>query len=472
MMARNEHISDVVKKVPIAGGLPFIGLSLKAAKDPLLLLNKLSQQYGDAVKLRLGLKDFYLLQSPAAARHVLKENARNYYKPGAAKLMKKVLGDGLATSNGDLWLQQRRVMQPAFHHQRLTHFFEILQLEISSLIKEWKKKEAHEPVNVSKAFLGLTLNNLTKAMFGTSVEGHIDDIARVLQIMLDFSSDNAKALVKIPLSIPTKSNLQFKKAEEKFEKIIHSFIELRQNERRQDPATRHNDLLEMLLTARDTSGAAMTAKQLRDEITTIFLAGHETTAQTLSWIFYHLALHPAIYQKVKGEAALIGSCQMTVDSLQHLPYIKSVIEEAMRFYPPIWIIARKAAEDDNINGYHLPAGATVLINVYGMHHNPSYWKLPEAFDPSHFCKETLGNRPPFLYLPFGGGQRVCIGQHFAMMVMQAVILRLVMEFDFSVPTNFVPAVDANLTLRAKEDIHLFIQKTKAYADNNHNSRLC
>jgi cytochrome P450 len=471
-MIQTEHITSTAKKVPAARGLPFIGLSIEAAKDPLSLLKNLSQQYGDVVKVRLGLKDFYLLQTPSAARQVLHERARNYYKPGAAKLMKKVLGDGLATSNGDLWLQQRRLIQPAFHQQRLTHFLHILQGEVSSLIKEWKANEGHQPVDVSKAFMHLTLNNLTKAMFGASVNRDIETIARVLGVMLDCSADHAKSLVKVPLSIPTPSNLRFRAAEKEFEGIISGFIMGRQNEKTEDHCIGHNDLLQMLLAARDASGGHMTAKQLRDEIITMFLAGHETTAQTLNWIFYHLALDPQIYQNVKAEAVMATKGELTVDSLRQLPYTKSLMEEAMRFYPPIWVIARKAAEKDCINGYQVPADATVLVNVYGMHHHPAYWTSPQTFDPSHFSPKVPATRPPFLYLPFGGGQRLCIGQHFAMMVIQTVIIRLVLEFGFSVPTNFSPSMDANVTLRAKKGIQLFIRQTNNYANSNFKSDLC
>jgi len=473
MIVQNEHTVDSGKKVPAAKGLPLIGQSLKVAKDPLHLLRELSQQYGDVVKVRLGLKDFYLLQTPAAARHVLQGNVRNYYKPGAAKLMKKVLGDGLATSNGELWLRQRRLIQPAFHRQRLTHFFDILQREISFLVKEWKENEIQKPVDVSKAFLRLTLNNLNKALFGAGVEGSMEEIAHVLRTMLDFSSGNAKALIKVPLSVPTKNNLRFRKAEEQFEKIIYGFIEQREKEQKKDASIQHDDLLQLLLTAYDdASHTTMTAKQLRDEITTIFMAGHETTSQTLSWIFYRLALQPDIYSKAKEEAERIEGGVITLDTLQQLTYIRALVEEAMRFYPPVWIIARKAEAADNISGYYLPAGATVLINVYGMHHHPAYWKEPEAFDPSHFCNEVQEGLPAFLYLPFGGGQRLCIGQHFAMMVMQTVVVRLVEQFRFLVPKNFVPKIDANLTLRAKESIQLFIQQTNGYADSNPSSQLC
>jgi cytochrome P450 len=473
MIAQKQHITGKGKKIPTAKGLPLIGQSLKVVRDPLRLLKALCQEYGDVVKVRLGLKDFYLLQSPAAAKHVLQENARNYYKPGAARLMKRVLGEGLATSNGELWLKQRRLIQPAFHRQHLEIFFDILQTEISVLIKVWNEKKGDKPIDVSQDFLHLTLNNLTKAMFGTGVETSMQEISHVLRTMIDFSSDNAKALIKIPLSVNTKNNLRFRKAEEQFEKIIYAFIQRREQEQRVDSAIHHTDLLQLLLTAYDdASHETMTAKQLRDEITTIFMAGHETTSQTLSWIFYRLALHPEIYSKVKAEVTQINGDCITLESLQQLSYTKALIEEAMRFYPPVWIMARKATKSDIINRYHLPAGATVLINVYGMHHHPGYWKEPERFDPLHFCNEAKENLPSFLFLPFGGGPRLCIGNHFAMMVMQTVILRLVKEFSFSVPDSFVPAIDANLTLRAKQGINLYIQKTNTYADSNPSNRIC
>jgi cytochrome P450 len=472
MIPQQNHIGKG-KKVPAAKGLPLIGQSLQAVKDPIAMLKDLSQQYGDVVRVRLGLKDYYLLQTPVAAKHVLQENARNYYKPGTAKLMKKVLGNGLATSNGELWLTQRRLIQPAFHRHKLTHFFDILQSEISSLIVAWKSNRPDRPVDVSRDFMQLTLNNLTKAMFGTGVESSIDEIARVLQIMLDFSSANARALIKIPLSIPVKSNRQFCKAEKQFEKMIYGFIERREIEQEKDPSIQHDDLLQLLITAHDdVAQTTMTAKQLRDEITTIFMAGHETTSQTLSWIFYRLSSQPEIYQKVKAEVERLKS-NITLDSLQQLDYTRAVIEETMRFYPPVWIIARKAAAVDFINGYYLPARATVLINVYGMHHNPGYWKNPEIFDPLHFCKEAKESLPPFSFIPFGGGQRLCIGHHFAMMVMQTVVVRLIQEFRFSIPGNTVPTIDANVTLRAKEGIQLYIEQTHAYdADNIPGSRIC
>lgn len=453
------------KHIPRAKGLPVIGQTLQVVQDPLALLKKLKQDHEDVLKVRLGFKDFFLIQTPQAVRHVLQENARNYFKPGAAKLMKRVLGNGLATSNGPLWLKQRRLMQPAFHKQRLSGFFNILHAETVQLIDTWKQQEDWQEVDVSKAFLKLTLNNISKAMFGTDVVAQINEIAEVLKTLLDFSSDANKSLIKIPLSIPTKKNLKFRAAEQRFKKIIYQFIELRKEEQKNGATNQRNDLLEMLLTASDDAQAPMSTQQLKDEITTIFMAGHETTSQTLSWIFYQLALQPAFYEKVKAEAYTLPLKDISLDDMHNLPYTKALIEEAMRFYPPVWIIARKAVADDVICGYKLPGSATVLVNVYGMHHFRGYWENPDEFNPENFLQEKKERLIPFSYLPFGAGQRLCIGHHFAMMVMQKIIPLLVREFLLKIPEGWIPTIDPNLTLRAKEGIPLLIKRTTKHAND-------
>ena len=461
----NDTIDDIkkagqlFKPIPRVKGLPFIGQTMQIVKDPLRLLLHLKHNYNDMVTVRLGFKDFILLQSPSAARHVLQENARNYFKPGAAKLMKKLLGDGLATSNGDLWLRQRRLMQPAFHKQRLNDFFVIIQDETLQLSKKWKQNKEWHLIDISTDFLKLTLNNITKAMFGSDVETKMDEIGNVLRTMQEFSSQTTKSLVKIPTGIPTKKNNQFKNAEKRFEKIIYEIIEQRNKAKKNVAFQEKHDLLEMLISAYDDDTKTyMTSQQLRDEITTIFMAGHETTSQSLSWIFYQLALNPKIYEAVKTEATANQHIN-SIDTLQNLYYTRSLIEEAMRFYPPVWIIARKSASDDIINGYKLPAGSTVLINVYGMHHDTHLWKKPGEFDPTHFSNQAKELIPPFSYLPFGGGQRICIGNHFAMMVMQTVVTMMVSNFEFKIPGGFVPEVDPNLTLRAKNGIQLLVKPT-------------
>jgi cytochrome P450 len=296
-------------------------------------------------------------------------------------------------------------------------------------------------------------------MFGSDVENKMDEIAEVLKTMQEFSSEATKTLFKIPLGIPTRKNIAFKQAEARFEKIIYEIINQRKSASNKNDADRRNDLLQLLVSAYDDeSKTFMTERQLRDEITTIFMAGHETTSQTLGWVFYHLALSPEFYNAIKKEKAACREIK-SFDGLQHLSYTKSFIEETLWFYPPVWIIARKCFAPDIITGYKLPAASTVLINVYGLHHGERHWNDAGHFNPLNFSKEGKESMVPFSYLPFGGGQRLCIGHHFAMMVMQTVVAKLVEHFEFKIAPGFVPEVDPNLTLRAKDGIKLLVKST-------------
>ncbi|MEP7376655.1 MAG: cytochrome P450 [Chitinophagaceae bacterium] len=452
--------------VHTAKGLPLFGNTLSALKDPLGFLVSLKEDYDDVVKIKIGGKRYFVIQSPEVARHVLQENAKNYYKPGAAKMMKRFLGDGLATSNGDLWLKQRRLIQPAFHRKKIENLAKTIDEETSLLAKAWLKQPLADQKNINQEFLKLTLSNITKTMFGTDVKKNVDEIATIINKLLSFASSSITSLIKIPLSFPTPSNFRFHKANREFDTFIFSLIEQRKAENRESSS----DLLDLLLNAYDDeSKSYMTARQLRDEITTIFMAGHETTAQTLSWVFYQLALYPEVCRDIRAEAVAINTGVINMEAFQHLSYTKAVIEETMRLYPPVWIMARKSVADDEIDGFHIPAHSTILVNVYGMNHHQVYWNCPGTFDPSRFNNNKEQSHP-FAYIPFGGGQRLCIGNLFAMMVMQTVVCGLVREFDFEIPPGFKAIAEPNVTLRAKGGIkllvkpHSSVQKTKSYAN--------
>jgi cytochrome P450 len=448
-------IANKQKTIPVVKGIPFLGSAFKAMKDPLKFLVYLKENFDDIVKIKIAGKDYYVIQSPEATRHVLQENAKNYYKPGAAKMMKQFLGDGLATSNGEIWLKQRRIMQPAFHRKRIEGFADNIHEETYSLIQNWKKISPSLPININNEFLKLTLNNINKTMFGTDMKGKLDEVASIINSLLLSASGSVTSIIKFPLSVPTPSNVRFLKANKAFEKIIYEIIE----QRKKEDNSSHSDLLDMLLHAYDDqSQAYMSVKQLRDEVSTIFMAGHETTAQTLSWVFYHLALYPEIYIKVADESSLIREDKISMEDFQKLTWSKAVIEETMRLYPPVWVMARKSFSDDSVAGYHLPAGSTVLINIYGMNQHPGYWDSPREFIPNRFQNDNK-ERHPFLFIPFGAGQRLCIGSALAMMVMQTVICRLTQQFEFKIPDRFRAVAEPNITLRAKGGIKLFV-KTK------------
>jgi cytochrome P450 len=366
------------------------------------------------------------------------------------------LGNGLATSNGKTWLKQRRLIQPAFHRKKIEGLFETICEETELLSGKWKKLEDTSLVDINRSFLELTLSNITKTMFGTDLHRDLHEIAGIINKLIESASGSITSLVKFPLYIPTPSNRKFISANKAFEKIIYSII-LERNEQ----GKTGGDLLDMLLHAHgDSNEDQMSAQQLRDEITTIFMAGHETTAQTLSWVFYQLALNPEIKNKVKEESALWHKQSCSLGSLQQMEFTRSVIDETMRFYPPVWLMARKSIQADNINGYYLPPASTVLVNVYGMNHSKGFWKEPGQFQPDRMNKNQMVSRHPFLFIPFGAGQRPCIGNMFAMMVMQVVVAKLIQAFDFEIPQGFKAIPEPNVTLRAKGGIKLIIKKEK------------
>ena len=450
-----DTLTNKGESIPVKKGLLFFGNAFSVMKDPLAFLVSLKNEYGEIVKIKIAGKAYYIVQSPEAIKHVLQENSKNYYKPGTAKLMKRFLREGLATSNGETWLKQRRIMQPAFHNKRINGFTEIIAEEVDSLIENWKQTPHTEPVNVNNEFLKLTLNNINKIMFGADLKTQLDRIVVIVNELLLSASGSVTSIVKFPFFIPTASNLRFRRANKEFEKIIHQIIE----QRKYNKIAAKLDLLDMLMQAfDDESKTNMTANQLRDEVATIFMAGHETTAQTLSWVFYHLALHPDTYLKILEESKAIGNDQLTIDGFKKLTYTHMVIEETMRIYPPVWVMARKSFSEDNIAGYHLPAGSTILINIYGMNHHEKYWKNSFDFIPDRFQTHSKESRHPFLFIPFGAGQRPCIGSSLAMMVLQSVIFRLVQQFEFKIPNEFLPIVEPNITLRAKYGIRLLIKQ--------------
>ena len=442
------------RRVAQVTGWPLLGNSVAAAKNPLKFLLKVRSQYEDIAAIVLAGRKYIVLQSPAACRHVLQENAKNYYKPGLAKLMKKFMGDGLATSNGAWWLQQRRLLQPAFHRTKIEGLIATAKEESALLVRAWHhKNKQQQPTDITAAMLELTLGNIAKAMFGKDIKKEVPEIYSIINEMLSAAASAVSSWVQLPLFLPTPGNKRLLKAARQFNAIIDEMVEQRLNE--QDTTA---DLFDLLLQAYQKGAEkGMSRQRLKEEIFTIFITGHETTAQTLSWVLYHLALYPSVYARMREEMAGVQEGQITMDTLQRLRYTKAVIEETMRLYPPVWLIARKSTADDSIAGYDVPAGATVLINIYGMNHHQPYWPLPGNFYPERFITDGSPQRDPFLYLPFGGGQRLCIGHSFAMMVMQLVLFSLVKEFRFSLPAAAKPVPLPGITLRAKGGIQLMVK---------------
>jgi cytochrome P450 len=288
----------------------------------------------------------------------------------------------------------------------------------------------------------------------------MDTMMNALEALAMYASKWMKSIIKIPTGWPTPANINFKNKCKVFDDIIYNIIERRRKYMADPLLPAHEDLLDMLMGYYDEETKdGMSEKQLRDEVTTMFMAGHETTAQTLSWIFYHLAKEKQVIQKAKNEATTVLNGGLpALEHLSQLIYTKQVINEGLRCYPPIWALVRKPYNNDDINGIKIPASSNVLINIYGMHHHPDYWDTPDDFNPEHFNAAAEQQRPQFAYLPFGGGPRLCLGSNFATMVMQVVVSRVSQCFEFAIPGGYVPKIEPNITLRAKGGVQLVLRK--------------
>ena len=423
--------------VPLHPGLPLLGNTLAFLRHPLETLQTLQRRQERLVHLRIGGRHQYLVFKPEDAKHVLQENHRNYGRSPAFEVLKIFLGNGLLTSDGDFWRRQRRLAQPAFHRQRLAALTQTMITETVNWLDELQRLDRQKPVNISQAFMDVTMRIVCKTLFGSDVVGKLDGLSSALDTLNYMANNRMLSPVRFPIHWPTPANRRFRQAGIQVDSFIYGVI----NQRRQQltATERTDDLLSMLLSAEDEeTGERMSDKQLRDECVTIFAAGHETTAVSMAWTLHLLSQHPEIFDKVRAESrAVLGDALVPPsDSFRSLTYTLQVIQESMRLYPPAWIMSRLAFEDDPIGPYVIPAGATSLVSPYLLHRDPVNWPNPTTFDPDRFApggpKEQLH---AYAYLPFGGGPRLCIGNQFALMEMQILLALFVRNFQLKPVAN-------------------------------------
>jgi cytochrome P450 len=400
-------------------------------------------EYGDAVSLRLPGIPCLGVFSAEAVRHVLQTNARNYSKrTRATEKMSFFLGKGLVTSDGDLWKRQRRIAAPAFHKQRIEGFAGSMVRATADMLDGWAG--ARGAVDVDRAMMALTMRIASETLLGRDLSGEADAVGEALAFLTINTNRRITRILDLPLAVPTPENVRYRRAVKVLDDLLVGLIAAR----RQSPGQAH-DLLGMLLDARDEeTGEGMTDTQLRDEAVTIFAAGHETTSNALSWTFLLLARHPDVAARLHQEVdAVLGGRAPTVADLAALPFGKSVLQESMRLFPPAWITDRRAEGDDEICGYHVPAGTRILISPWATHRHPRYWQDPEVFDPDRFTPARSEGRPAFAYFPFGGGPRVCIGNAFAMMEAQLILALVAQRFHLELAPGAVVTPERGITLR-------------------------
>ncbi|MFC4452929.1 cytochrome P450 [Deinococcus sonorensis] len=388
-------------------GLPYLGVLPQLRRDAPGLFVWARENFGDFVTLPVAGRRILLLSDPASVKHVMLDNARNYRKGRGIQKIRELLGNGLLNSEGDFWLRQRRLAQPAFHRERLAR----MALGMQQVTEEQWLPQLHgaahsgAPLDLGSGMTSLTLSVVARALFGAQIAPEdLKAVERSMPAVLDRGIRRTRAVSDRP-PLPTPRERQAQRAAAELDRVVHSLIEAR----RAGPEG-GDDLLGMLIEATGEDGR-MDDQQLRDEVMTLFLAGHETTASLLTSLFWFLGDHPAVLARV--EAELDAAPGIGADSVRTLPYLMACIHEALRLSPPAWTIPREALQEDQLLGYRVTPGSAVMISPYVIHRHPDFWEEPLQFRPERFLEK--GERHSHAYLPFGAGPRGCIGNNFALM---------------------------------------------------------
>ena len=443
-----------MKQLPVPEGHWFWKNTLQISKGILPFAERMAKKHGSIFMAKTLVINLVVVAEPDYVDYVLRVNNKNYVKSQGYKTLKLFLGEGLLTSEGDFWRKQRRLAQPAFHRKKLEKLVEDMSAEVEMLANEWGKQAKNGPfvVNISDEMSRVAMRIVGGALLGTEVEQVYQQVSHSITYLNEAGIHRiTHPLTSLPIWVPIPKNIRFKKEAKALDKIIYGFI----NERRSNPAERH-DLLQMLLDARDEeTGEGMSDLQLRDEVMTLFIAGHETSVMALSWTWYLLALNPHIWEKLKTEIdAVLGRRIPVFEDLRNLPYTRQVIDESMRLYPPAWVIGRRPLSPDEVDGYPIPQKSNVLMATYLIHRRPDLWPDPETFDPDRFTPDKIKERHKYAYFPFGGGPRLCIGNNFALMEMQMVLAGLAGKFKPELAQDHPPVAEPLITLRPKSGIQI------------------
>src|SRR5579864_5584679 len=412
-----------------------------ADRDPLSVFLQWAREFGDIFYYRAAWLHVYFLNHPDLIESVLIRNHQSLQKDRVLRNSRWFFGQGLLTSEGDFWLRQRRLSQPAFHRERVAAYARIMTGYTQQMLAEWKSGEVRD---VHHEMMNLTLCIVVRALFNVEAE-QTGIISAALNALMRNATGIRMLLPPLARYVPTPSMIEFRRAVQHLDQTVYRIIERRRADNRDS-----GDLLSMLIQVQDEDGTRMSNQQLRDEVLTFLLAGHETTALALSWTWHLLAQHPEVEQKLHSELdrVLCGRAPAFSD-LAALPYIDSVIKESMRLYPPAWSLARTVVSDIEVRGFRIPAGSNIVMSQWIMHHDPRYFPEPEKFVPERWLEERSRKLPRFAYFPFGGGPRQCIGAAFATMEANLLLATIAQRFRLTVVPGHPIVPVPSFTLRPK-----------------------
>jgi len=418
-------------------------------QNPLDYFTAMAQQYGDVSGMRIGKFRSLFINHPDLIEDVLVNNSRKYHKGRILQANKYLFGEGLLTSEGDFWLRQRRLTQPAFHRARVSAYAATMAEYAEQLIATWRNGQERD---IHEEMMQLALRIVGKTLFDADVTRDAKEVGETLDILLHIAANFGRTIL-VPLWVPTPRNIRAKLGIKRLEKVIYRIIADRRASGRDT-----GDLLSILLQAQDEDGTPMNDRQLRDETITLFLAGHETTANTLSWTWWLLAQNPAVEKKFHQELdGVLGGRAPTVDDLPKLTYLSNMLTESLRLYPTAWGMARLAAEEHEIAGYPVRPGYGVAFAQWVIHRDVRWFDAPLEFRPERWENGLAKQLPRFAYFPFGGGPRQCIGNTFALMEASVVLATIGQRFRFGLTAGHKVTPLASITLRPKNGIQVRLE---------------
>jgi cytochrome P450 len=413
-------------------------------------LSNIHKKYPDIVRLKMGVANIILATNPELIQEILVTKQRDFIKGEYLQRTKKVFGEGLLTSEGDFHHRQRRLVQPAFHHDRINAYAKVMTDYASRTMSGWRDRQV---LDIHSEMEGLTMAIVAKCLFNANVESESKKIAEDLTTTINYFDRLSSPLAKILERLP--SNKKYENAVKRIDAMLYKLIEDRRKSGKDV-----GDLMSMLLHAKDESGGQMTDRQLRDEVMILFTAGHETTANALTWTWYLLSQNPEAEAKLQKEVdALIPKDSVpSAEDVPKLEYTTKVFTESMRIYPPAWILPRQSVKDVSIGGYNIPVGSDVVMSQYVNHHDPRFFPEPEKFDPDRWTPEMKKKLPKFAYFPFGGGPRSCVGEPFAWMEGALLLATISRRWSMQHVKGHKVEMQPMITLRPKYGMKMQLEK--------------
>ena len=428
-------------------------------RDPLALYTQTQREFGDYVRMRVvrGI-DCYVLTHPDAVEHVLHKAHKNYRKPNIFyNSVGLLVGNGLFTNEGDSWLSQRKLVQPAFHTQHLATLCPDIVESAQAFVRQHQNVDGR-PIDIADAMMKLGLRIASTTLFSTDISGDEDAVGKAFRVGFQHISNRMNSMQLIPNWMPTDANREFRRAKHRLDEVVMGLITTRRAMGDDQPS----DLLGVLLNARDEkNNEGMPDRLLMDEVITLLTAGHENIGSALSWTWYLLAKHPQVQQDLYDEVhARLQGRPPAFEDVQQLPLLRAVFEESMRLYPPGWGELRETIAADEINGYRIPAKSMILLCQWVTHRHPDFWEEPNEFKPGRFLPTASKTRHRFAYFPFGGGPRICIGMQLAMIEGALVIASILQQFRVMLMDDQSVIPDATFTLRPKFGVKVILQSRR------------